>query len=1347
MTNFDRFTNLYELSKTLRFELRPIGNTSKMLENNGVFEEDKLRKEKYEKVKEYFDRFHREFVCEALHNKILVGLENYLEKLKLFYSDNKNKSKKKYLEDIEQKLRKEVVVFFDEKAEEISNQYSSLKKKNIEIFFEEGVFQLLKDRYDNDETKIVDEKTGDKTSIFDGFNGFTGYFKKFYESRKNFYKYDGTSTALATRIVDQNLRRFCDNLIIFDNVVNKLDLSEIERSFLKSMSEVFSLNFYNTCLLQDGIDFYNKVLGGETLKDGTKLRGVNELINEYRQKNKGDKLPFLKLLDKQILSEKDEKIFVIKNDDEFKKILSVFLKNVSDKIINLKQLIKVFVANEFQEDLSGIYISKAAFNTISNKWTDKTRDFEALLYDVLKVDKLAKYEKNNDSYKFPDFIALSYVKKSLENYVLDENFWKDRYYKIENNINGVLSGHESLWLQFLMIFEIEFNSLFSKKNIDNKTGKDVVVGYDLSRKNLLDFLKEDNFVINDKSKILIKNFADNVLCIYQMGKYFSLEKKRKWNSENLILGDFYDNSEFGYFKYYVGTYEQIVQKYNDIRNYLTKKPWESVKKWKLNFENSTLGDGWDKNKESDNYCLVFKKNKQYFLGIMKKGNTGLFLDKKSKEFEFFGNDNYQKLVYKYFPDAAKMIPKCSTQLKDIKEHFKNSLSDFKLFTKNFKEPLFVSKRVFDLNNIQYDKSDILNIISDNGVKLFQKDYLRISGDFKKYKSALNDWIDFCKNFLHKYESTKHFDFNFFKKTDEYNSLDEFYNDIDKLSYKIDFINVSESYISQKNKNGELYLFEIYNQDFAEGKTGLKNLHTMYFEGLFSEDNFHQNFPLKLNGGAEIFFRPKSIEEKKVKRNFSRDVIENKRYTKDKMFLHFPIALNRGKGKSISFNTNVNNFLSNNSNINILGIDRGEKHLAYYSVLDQNGSILDHGSLNIINKIDYVNNKVSTVNYADKLEVKSKNRDDNRKDWQTIEGIKDLKMGYISQVVHKLADLVIKYNAIIVFEDLNMRFKQIRGGIEKSIYQQLEKALIGKLNFLVNKGEVDVNKAGNLLKAYQLTAPFESFKDMGKQTGILFYTQASYTSKIDPVTGWRPNLYFKSGNAELNKENILKFSDISFNSAKKRFEFIYDLKNFLKNKDQKFPLKTKWTLCSCVERWMWNSHLNQNKGGYDYYSNLTDYFSDLFESVNIDFLNGDILTQIKNLSIKGNEKFFGKFIFLWKLLSQIRNTDNKLDEKIKDLEKNGQRDKITDEEKNNVDIILSPVEPFFDSRKSQSFGTNLPVNGDDNGAFNIARKGIILLSKLSIWKNENEILLKDGKKEKVYPDLFVSNIEWDDFVTN
>jgi CRISPR-associated protein Cpf1 len=552
-------------------------------------------------------------------------------------------------------------------------------------------------------------------------------------------------------------------------------------------------------------------------------------------------------------------------------------------------------------------------------------------------------------------------------------------------------------------------------------------------------------------------------------------------------------------------------------------------------------------------------------------------------------------------------------------------------------------------------------------------------------------------------------------------LNDFYNEVSNNAYRIWFEKVSEDYIKEKNLSGELFLFQIYNQDFGEKSTGTKNLHTMYFKELFSNSNIGNNFPFKLNGEAELFYRPKTKDlEKKnivtkgksVKLEKGEKAFEKNRYTENKVFFHVPITLNRTPKGIFRFNLEINNFLANNPEINIIGIDRGEKHLAYYSVINQAGRVLESGSLNTINKVDY----------HKKLEARAGEREQARKDWQDVEGIKDLKKGYISQVVRKLADLAIEHNAIIVMEDLNMRFKQIRGGVEKSTYQQLEKALIEKLNFLVNKGEADPMKAGHLLRAYQLTAPFEAFKDMGKQTGIIFYTQASYTSKIDPLTGWRPNLYLKYSNAKKTKEDILKFKSIEYRSKENRFELTYDIKDFSDMKE--FPRKTEWSVCSNVERFRWDRKRNDNKGGYIHYGNLTEELKSLFGEFEIN-LNTDIKEQIKKIDVekKENAKFFRDFVYCFSLICQIRNTQQ-------------------DKEGNENDFIQSPIEPFFDSRRSKDFGQDLPKNGDDNGAYNIARKGIIILDKISRYHSINKTTEKLS-----WGDLFISSSDWDNFATN
>lgn len=87
---FQDFTNQYALSKTLRFELKPIGNTQQMLVENDVVAEDRIRKEKYEKVKRYFDRLHREFVQEALRDIQLDDLDEYLDIFRKWQQDKKS---------------------------------------------------------------------------------------------------------------------------------------------------------------------------------------------------------------------------------------------------------------------------------------------------------------------------------------------------------------------------------------------------------------------------------------------------------------------------------------------------------------------------------------------------------------------------------------------------------------------------------------------------------------------------------------------------------------------------------------------------------------------------------------------------------------------------------------------------------------------------------------------------------------------------------------------------------------------------------------------------------------------------------------------------------------------------------------------------------------------------------------------------------------------------------------------------------------------------------------------------------------------------------------------------------
>ena len=466
----------------------------------------------------------------------------------------------------------------------------------------------------------------------------------------------------------------------------------------------------------------------------------------------------------------------------------------------------------------------------------------------------------------------------------------------------------------------------------------------------------------------------------------------------------------------------------------------------------------------------------------------------------------------------------------------------------------------------------------------------------------------------------------------------------------------------------------------------------------------------------MFFRKKSINvsspthpankpidnknalNKKKQSTFEYDLIKDRRYSVDKFQFHVPLTLNfksRGTG---NINIDVREYIKESNDIHFIGIDRGERHLLYLCVIDGKGNIVEQYSLNeIIN--EYKGNKYST-DYHNLLQERDKKRLEERSSWQTIEGIKELKQGYLSQVVHKISQLVVKYNAIVILEDLNMGFKRGRQKVESSIYQQFEKALIDKLNYLVDKSKAP-SEEGGLLRAYQLTSKFDSFQKMGKQSGFLFYIPAWNTSKIDPVTGFVNLFDTRYDNVAKSQAFFNKFDSIRYNEKKDWFEISFDYNNFTAKAE---GTKTQWTLCTYGTRIETFRNVDKNSNWDNKEVNLTEKWKSLFDDYSIKYDS-----NLKDaIILQSSKEFYVRLLHLMKLTLQMRNS-------------------ITGTE---VDYMISPVADangkFFDSRKSDS---SLPENADANGAYNIARKGL--------WIAQQIREAEDLKKVK----LAITNKEW------
>lgn len=1222
MKKIDSFLKQYPISKTLRFSLIPIGKTEENFNNALLLENDKIRAEKYDRVKKYIDRYHKYFINEILSN---LRLENINEYAELYFNTNKTEKDLKNMISLEGKLRKNVAAAFSK-----DSRYKNLFKREM---IEEILPTFLTSK--------------DEVEDVEAFYGFTTYFTGFHENRENMYSAEEQSTAISYRCINENLPRFLDNVKRFEIIKEYLPSDTIDE--LNDMvygnigfyiKDIFCVDYYNCVLSQTDIDKYNNIIGGYFDENGNKIKGLNEYINLYNQqvagKDKSMKLPIFTVLYKQILSDREAISFIperFADDDE----LITSVKDFRNGILTecLKDIEELF-ENIDTYDFNGIFVSQSGQSEVSNaifgRWDALTEGWREEYRNLVPLKARQSSEKYDENMRKAFGKILSFSLADVQKY--GEMFKSEgcigdtgKYFK--NTVLEKIGAIKTAYDEAKTLLTVSYAENNDKKLIKNTKAIDLL-------KNLLDAIKDLEHILK-----LLKGTGKE-------------EKK-----------------DFSFYGKFIGCYEKLASVdtlYDKVRNYVTQKPY-SNDKIKLNFENSQHLGGWDKNKERDYRTVILRKNGLYYLAIMSKNNNKSFLEPPICD----EGEGWEKMDYKLLPGPNKMLPKVFFAASNI-DKFEPS-----------KEILAIRK------NETFKKGEKFNI------------------------DDCRNLIDFFKESIDKHSDWSQFGFKF-SPTESYNDISEFYNEVQQQGYMIKFRNIPDDYIDNLVEKGELYLFQIYNKDFSpySHRDGKQNLHTMYFKMLFDERNL-SDVVYQLNGGAEMFYREASIKENeriihkaeepiknknadnpKASSVFTYDIIKDKRYTKRQFSLHLPITLNfKANGNNI-INNDVRSALKNAENNYVIGIDRGERNLLYLCVVDEKGNIVEQTSLNEI-----VSDNNYKVNYHKLLDAKETERDRARKNWGTIENIKELKEGYLSQVVHKICEYVVKYDAVIAMEDLNFGFKKGRFKVEKQVYQKFENMLSTKLNYLVIKSEKPENPGG-VLNAYQLTNKTDKV-NRGKQNGIIFYVPAWLTSKIDPVTGFVDLLKPKYSSVKDSLDFIEKIDDIRLNQNENIFEFDIDYSKFPKTNAS---YKKKWTVCTNGKRIINIRNSEKNNMWDNEEIILTDKFKELFEEFDVDIF-GNIKESLLKIT---DSKFHKRFMKLLSNTLQLRNS------RTNDVD---------------VDYLLSPVKDsngvFYESGKDSS----LPENADANGAYNIARKLLWVISNL---KDTDDDELKNVR-------LAMTNAEW------
>lgn len=1252
---FEGFTGQYSLSKTLRFELRPQGRTQEYIDVRGIIGEDEARDRDYETVKKAIDEYHKGFMERSLRRLELKGLDEYCD---LMFKRERSEKENRELEKQEENLRKQVVECF--KADE---KYALLFKS-----------QLITEEL----PKVVTDQ--DTKDALEKFKKFTTYFQGFFENRKNIYTDEAKSTAVAYRIVNQNLPRFLDNRRVFFKLL-KTELSDSLNELENNLSDIlggkpldtfFEIQNYPHTVTNEDIDRYNCLIGGRSLADGQKIKGINEYVNEYNQKIKkvgnARRLPKLKPLYKQILSDRESLSVYsepFEDDGQLVDAVRKFVTHLSETVLNRKssRSLPALLEHIGEYQLDGIFVKNGfAINDLSNKaygdWSALKSCFEK------EYDDLNKNKKRNEKY----YEERNRRLKQKGSYSLDElNCTAVKYGGLEGHLEQIFAlpiekSGQALW----DVFDDSYQKLKTLLNTD--------------------YAGKQELASDKKSVALLKELLD---CIKSIETFVKPLLGTGSEAEK-------DDNFYGELDVLYAQLSQITPLYNKVRNYVTKKPY-SIEKVKINFQNPDLLKGWAKGTELERSGLIFRKNGNYYLGIIAK---------------------YQRKFYGEYPEPVNdedVIEKMEyLQIADPSKDVQNLMVvngvTVKVNGRKEREGEFAGQ------NLRLEDSKNKYLPGNINVIRKKKSYSTLSDTFEK--DDLISFIDYYKSRVIEYY--KDYDF-VFKESKDYGSFADFTDDINRQAYQLKMRKISEAYINQLVNDGKLYLFQIYSKDFSPYTKGRPNLHTIYWKMLFDERNLN-NVVYKLNGEAEIFYRRASINEENqiihhkgkpiAKKNlkaaekgetscFKYDLIKDKRYTADKYQFHVPMTLNfcaEGKG---NLNGLVQDTVCREKGLNVIGIDRGERNLLYLCVVSPEGKIICQKSLN---KIE--NDKGYEQNYHALLDKKERDMKKAREDWMEITSIKELKEGYLSQAIHIITDLMLEHQAVVVLEDLNFGFINGRKKVEKQIYQKFEKMLIDKLNYLVNKS-ADAEQPGGALKAYQLTNQFESFAKLGRQSGFLFYIQAWNTSKIDPTTGFVNLLSVKYTSMKDAKAFLEKFDFIRYNSSENYFEFALDYKNFT---DRAVGIRTKWVLCSQGSRVV-NFRNPEKNSQWDAkeIDDLTEQIRNHFEQYGVKISEENMVADICSVD---QAKFFQDIMGDIKLLVQMRNSMPNTD----------------------VDYMISPVKnadgKFFDTRTYQKDNADFnyfPQDADANGAYNIARKGLMILERI--------------RQEKGKAKLAISNQEW------
>ena len=822
---FDGMKKLFPVTKTLAFRLIPVGKTQENLNRQQTLEKASELKEDYENLKAASDRVHKRFI------------EDTLSKFHLKYlSDGAKDSIQEYAD-----------VFFDatlspeEKDVLITEVATNLRKQVADAFSavryneKDTMLKALASKALLTEILPAEDLSDTEKASLGRLSQYTTYMRPYFETRDRMYNDKQEGHTIPVRIVDDNLPIHLNNTRVFDAlpedvVSGAVDIFNALASGLQAfeLRDVFTPSFYSTLGPQSAIDTYNTLIGGISKEDGTRIQGLNELINQYNQKQgkDGKKLKQFKKLKKQILSDRMSLSWLPDTLADDKQAVRV--------AFGLEDLLAGFTpADSTAWNTAAVYVDAKRLSIYSNAIFGHWKEAESCLLKVYSEAFPKKSREGDKGYAE----RIGKIFKAAKYFSLDEIHGAVAKYGSLAPDSPAASAPSALRLYYMdkiaaKVTEARasiglLHAHVNKDGVpDAKLGQDTVSGELGPGAYMKDFLEQFN---DAKNAALV--FTD--------------------------LGGILDTDQDFYGRivdFFGDSAHELKTGFDAIRNYLTKKPY-STDKIQVYFDNPKLLDGWDTNKEPDNRGVILRDGDDVFLGILPAHAKRLFTYGKHLD----PASSLKKMDVKFIPNPHMMLPKVAFSKKALSEG-------------NIPEP------VMDLYR------------SGKAVKDYTKEEVALMVDFYKEVIASNpDWGVFGFQFKETDEYDRLADFyhdvaSQGYKTVFYGVSREFiYNAVaegDLFLFQVSCQDMLERHTG-KDGNYKALLYEALSGKIG-GDVRLCGGGAVYFRPA--------SLPRKVTHPAGVPIRTKNPDSEREKVTYVYDLIKDRRYTEDRYAFHIPVSI-------------------------------------------------------------------------------------------------------------------------------------------------------------------------------------------------------------------------------------------------------------------------------------------------------------------------------------------------------------------------------------------------------------------------------------------------------------------------